>query len=85
MCLQKLHVQNHAGGRRPSPTEPGSPLAWGSGRSREALQGLIDSDLADKVLRALEVELGLNRADELPELWLDHHALNSPSALLSGY
>ncbi|NWZ69079.1 CITE1 protein, partial [Acrocephalus arundinaceus] len=42
--------------------------------------GLIDTDPVDKVLRALVVELGLNRADELPE----QHELDSPSDLPAG-
>ncbi|NXP22276.1 CITE1 protein, partial [Scytalopus superciliaris] len=86
--LQKLHVQHRA--RRPS--EPGSPLAWGlgprgvGGRPLQAAgPGLIDSHPVDEeVLRALVLELGLDRADELPELWLGHHELDSPADLPAG-
>ncbi|NXO41357.1 CITE1 protein, partial [Locustella ochotensis] len=46
--------------------------------------GLIDSDPVDNVLTALVVELGLNPADELPELWLGHHELDHPSDLPAG-
>ncbi|XP_066415866.1 cbp/p300-interacting transactivator 1-like [Molothrus aeneus] len=89
----KFHVQNRAPGRLWSPTEPGSPLAWGLGTQprgagsrplQAAGPGLIDSDPRDKVLRSLVVELGLNRADELPELWLGHHELDSQSDLPAG-
>ncbi|NWZ05932.1 CITE1 protein, partial [Agelaius phoeniceus] len=93
LCLQKFHVQNRAPGRLWSPTEPGSPLAWGLGTQprgagsrplQAAGPGLIDSDPTDKVLRSLVVELGLNRADELPELWFGHHELDSQSDLPAG-
>ncbi|NXR43782.1 CITE1 protein, partial [Hippolais icterina] len=56
----------------------------GSRPLQAAGPGLIDSDTVDKVLRVLVVELGLNRADELPELWLGHHKLDSPSDLPAG-
>ncbi|NWR91212.1 CITE1 protein, partial [Furnarius figulus] len=47
---QKLHVQRRAAGRTRRPTE----------------SGLIDADPVDEeVLRALVLELGLDRADEL--------------------
>ncbi|NXU35954.1 CITE1 protein, partial [Drymodes brunneopygia] len=38
---------------------------------------LIHSAPVDKMLRALPVELGLDRADELPELWLGHYEFDS--------
>lgn len=56
-----------------------------AGRGEPPPPGLIDLDPADKVLRALEVERGRYRADGLPELWLDHHELDSPSDLPAGY
>ncbi|XP_074407683.1 histone deacetylase 8 isoform X3 [Zonotrichia albicollis] len=58
--------------------------AAGSRPLQAAGPGLIDSDPADKVLRLLVVQLGLNRADELPELWLDHRELDSRSDLPVG-
>ncbi|NXP97509.1 CITE1 protein, partial [Vidua macroura] len=93
LCLQKFHVQSH-GPRRPwSPTEPGSSLAWGLGTQplgagsrplQAAGPGLIDSEPVDTVLGSLVVKLGLSRADELPELLLGHHELDSPSDLPAG-
>ncbi|NXA01350.1 CITE1 protein, partial [Nesospiza acunhae] len=92
-CLQKFHVQSRAPGGLWSPTEPGSPLAWGLGMQprgagsrplQDAGPGLIDSDPADKVLRSLVVELGLSRVDELQELWLGHDELDSRSDLPAG-
>ncbi|NXB04518.1 CITE1 protein, partial [Cnemophilus loriae] len=56
--------------------------AAGRYRHQAADPGLIDSDLVDKVLRALE--LGLDRADELPELCLGRHEFESPSDLPAG-
>ncbi|NXI03233.1 CITE1 protein, partial [Pachycephala philippinensis] len=93
--LQKLHVQNRAAGRSRSPTEPGSPLAWGlgfgdaaAGRGEPPRPGRRPQPHrlgpCDKVLRALLVELGLDRADELPEPWLGHHEFDSPSDLPAG-
>ncbi|NXO70744.1 CITE1 protein, partial [Phainopepla nitens] len=55
------------------------PRGAGSRPLQAAGPGLIDSDPMDKVLRALLVKLGLNKADELPELRLGHHELDSPS------
>lgn len=55
--LQTLHVQNRAAGRPRSPTEPGSPLAWGLGTQprgagsrpfQAAGPSLIDSDPVTK-------------------------------------
>ncbi|NXE29243.1 CITE1 protein, partial [Ardeotis kori] len=76
--LQKLNSQHRRG--RPAP--PGArPAAWlglgdaaaGRGEPPLAGPGVIDSDPVDEeVLRALMLELGLDGADELPELWLGH-------------
>ncbi|NXU94758.1 CITE1 protein, partial [Xiphorhynchus elegans] len=90
--LQKLHVQQSAAVRARRPTESGSPLAWGLGTwstGSRLLQAvgpcLIDAVPVDEeVLRALVLELGLNRADELPELWLGHHEFDCPADLPAG-
>ncbi|NXA04634.1 CITE1 protein, partial [Sapayoa aenigma] len=89
--LQTLDIQHRAAGRARRRTEPRSPLARSLGpqprgaRSRPlqaAGPGLIDSDPVDEeVLRALVLELGLDRADELPELWLGHHEFDCPADL----
>ncbi|NWS26645.1 CITE1 protein, partial [Polioptila caerulea] len=63
------------------------PLAWGSCGEpppQAVGRGLVDSEPVDEALRALMVELGFNRADELPELWLSHHELDSTSDLPAG-
>ncbi|NXF76140.1 CITE1 protein, partial [Sclerurus mexicanus] len=90
--LQKLHVQHRAAGRARRPTESGSPLAWGLGTRgmgsrplQAAGPGLIDADPVDEeVLRALVLELGLDRVNELPELWLGHHEFDCPADLPAG-
>ncbi|NXK93721.1 CITE1 protein, partial [Formicarius rufipectus] len=86
---QKLHVPHRAAGGARRPTEPlACGLGFGGAGSRPlpaAGPGLIDSDPVDEeVLRALVLELGLDRADVLPELWLGHHEFDSPADLLAG-
>lgn len=88
--LQKLHRQHRAEMGPRLPPEPG----WGLGTPpRDAGSrlppangpGIIDSDSVDEeVLRALVLELGLDRADELPELWLGHHEFDFPAGLPAG-
>uniref|UniRef100_A0A8C9V2H8 Cbp/p300-interacting transactivator, with Glu/Asp-rich carboxy-terminal domain, 1 n=1 Tax=Scleropages formosus TaxID=113540 RepID=A0A8C9V2H8_SCLFO len=79
MQLQKLnsHYQSLSGATTPVPGAPRSfgPAAGGpvhvvpAGAAQGS--GIIDSDPVDEeVLMALVVELGLDRANELPELWL---------------
>uniref|UniRef100_A0A8C8RKQ1 Cbp/p300 interacting transactivator with Glu/Asp rich carboxy-terminal domain 1 n=1 Tax=Pelusios castaneus TaxID=367368 RepID=A0A8C8RKQ1_9SAUR len=82
MQLQKLNSQYHAMGVSGHPAEAGSVQGWGFGSQslgQGALAppagayspGIIDSDPVDEeVLMSLVVELGLDRANELPELWL---------------
>uniref|UniRef100_A0A452J6U7 Uncharacterized protein n=1 Tax=Gopherus agassizii TaxID=38772 RepID=A0A452J6U7_9SAUR len=82
MQLQKLNSQYHAMGVSGHPAEAGSIQSWGFGAqplSQGALAppagahspGIIDSDPVDEeVLMSLVMELGLDRANELPELWL---------------
>lgn len=80
--------------RGEAPEPPGARLAarlelraaaTGSHPLQAAGPRLIRSEPVDSVLRALAVELGLARADELPELWLGHYELDSPSNLPAGY
>ncbi|NXE98069.1 CITE1 protein, partial [Menura novaehollandiae] len=75
------------GGRLAARLGLGDAQPRGAGRRplQAAGPGLIDSDPVDEeVLRALVLELGLDRADELPELWLGHHEFDSPAGLPAG-
>ncbi|KAM6381195.1 cbp/p300-interacting transactivator 1 [Pluvialis apricaria] len=91
--LQKLNSRHRASeGVRRHP-EPGSPPCWGletqprgtGSRPLAPAAGIIDSDPVDEeVLRALVLELGLDVADELPELWLGHHEFDFPADLPAG-
>ncbi|XP_014811453.1 PREDICTED: cbp/p300-interacting transactivator 1-like [Calidris pugnax] len=55
--------------------------AVGRGESA-AGTGIVDSDpLYEAVLRTLVLELGLDAADELPELWLGQHEFDLPADL----
>ncbi|NXG04889.1 CITE1 protein, partial [Sakesphorus luctuosus] len=88
--LQELHIQHRAARRALRPTEPAwglgtQPRGAGSHPIQAAGHGLIDSDPVDEeVLRALVLELGLDRADELPELCLGHHEFDAPADLPAG-
>ncbi|KAM6198129.1 cbp/p300-interacting transactivator 1 [Sarcoramphus papa] len=94
MHLQKLNSQHRAAGGARRPQEPGSPPGWalgtqprgaGSRPPPAAGPGIIDSDPVDEeVLRVLVLELGLDKADELPELWLGHHEFDFPADLPAG-
>lgn len=94
MHLQKLNSQHRAAGGARSPQEPGPPPGWGLGVQPRGVgsrppaavgPGIIDSDPVDEeVLRALVLEFGLDRADELPELWLGHHEFDFPADLPAG-
>ncbi|NWS60923.1 CITE1 protein, partial [Chunga burmeisteri] len=89
MPLQKLNSRHRAAGGVRRPRELGSPPGWdlaaqprgaGSHPAPAAGPGIIDSDPVDEeMLRALALELGLDRADELPELWLGHHEFDFPA------
>ncbi|XP_067405885.1 cbp/p300-interacting transactivator 1 [Emydura macquarii macquarii] len=82
MQLQKLNSQYHTMGVSGLPAETGSRQSWGFGAqplgqgllappAGAHSPGIIDSDPVDEeVLMSLVVELGLDRANELPELWL---------------
>ncbi|NWQ67182.1 CITE1 protein, partial [Neopipo cinnamomea] len=86
---EALHPGPHLGA---SPAPHGAPLAACLGpqgaESRHlqpARPGLIDSDPVDEeVLRALVLELGLDRADGLPELRLGHHEFDPLADLPAG-
>ncbi|XP_075576499.1 cbp/p300-interacting transactivator 1 [Pelecanus crispus] len=94
MHLQKLSSQHRSAGGARRPPEPGPLPGWslgthtrgaGSRPPPAAGPGIIDSDPVDEeVLRALVLELGLDRADELPELWLGHHEFDFPADLPAG-
>uniref|UniRef100_A0A3Q0RV50 Cbp/p300-interacting transactivator, with Glu/Asp-rich carboxy-terminal domain, 1 n=1 Tax=Amphilophus citrinellus TaxID=61819 RepID=A0A3Q0RV50_AMPCI len=89
MQLQKLnsHYQSlasaSAGHPAPSGAQRGfgaSPLGAGSGAA-----GIIDFDPVDEeVLMSLVVELGLDRANELPELWLGQNEFDFMSDVPAG-
>ncbi|XP_059680583.1 cbp/p300-interacting transactivator 1 [Gavia stellata] len=94
MPLQKLNRQHRTAGGAGRPPESGSPPGWGLGTQPRgagsrpppaAGPGIIDSDPVDEeVLSVLVLELGLDRADELPELWLGHHEFDFPADLPAG-
>ncbi|KAM9227413.1 cbp/p300-interacting transactivator 1 [Leptosomus discolor] len=94
MHPQKLNRQHRAAGEVRRLQEPRSPPGWalgtqprvaGSRPPAAAAPGIIDSDPVDEeVLRALVLELGLDRADELPELWLGHHEFDFPADVPAG-
>ncbi|NXF50001.1 CITE1 protein, partial [Oceanites oceanicus] len=94
MHFQKLNSQHRAAGVVRRPQEPGCTPGWGLGTQPRgagsrplpaAGPGIIDSDPVDEeALRVLVLELGLDRADELPELWLGHHEFDLPADLPAG-
>ncbi|XP_042663258.1 cbp/p300-interacting transactivator 1 [Tyto alba] len=94
MHLQKLNSQRRAAGGVQRPQEPISPPGWGLGTQPRgagsrpppaAGPGVIDSDpVGEDVLGALVLQLGLDRADELPELWLGHREFDFTADLPAG-
>ncbi|XP_020935227.1 cbp/p300-interacting transactivator 1 isoform X2 [Sus scrofa] len=98
MQLQKLNSQYH-GMAAATPGQPGEagPLQnWGFGAQAGGAGSLspstgaqspaiIDSDPVDEeVLMSLVVELGLDRANELPELWLGQNEFDFTADFPSG-
>ncbi|XP_061034965.1 cbp/p300-interacting transactivator 1 isoform X1 [Eubalaena glacialis] len=98
MQLQKLNSQYH-GMAAATPGQPGEagPLPnWGFGAQAGGAGSLspsagaqspaiIDSDPVDEeVLMSLVVELGLDRANELPELWLGQNEFDFTADFPSG-
>ncbi|XP_078519935.1 cbp/p300-interacting transactivator 1 [Lissotriton helveticus] len=92
MQLQKLNSQYHGLASPCLPTDSTSIPTWGfsspplgQGTLAPALgahhgPGIIDSDPVDEeVLMSLVVELGLDRAMELPELWLGQNEFDFSS------
>uniref|UniRef100_A0A8C6LAN4 Cbp/p300-interacting transactivator, with Glu/Asp-rich carboxy-terminal domain, 1 n=1 Tax=Nothobranchius furzeri TaxID=105023 RepID=A0A8C6LAN4_NOTFU len=80
MQLQKLnsHYQNLAG------ASAGHPAA-GAPQKSSGPSGIIDFDPVDEeVLMSLVVELGLDRANELPELWLGQNEFDFMSDVSAG-
>lgn len=77
MQLQKLnsHYQNLSSTATAGPGRGYGATVLGTGQiatpGAAQAPGIIDSDPVDEeVLMSLVVELGLDRANELPELWL---------------
>ncbi|XP_069504746.1 cbp/p300-interacting transactivator 1 [Ambystoma mexicanum] len=92
MQLQKLNSQYHGLAAPCHPADPTSVQTWGFGTpplSQGTLApsaathhgpGIIDSDPVDEeVLMSLVVDLGLDRAIELPELWLGQNEFDFSS------
>uniref|UniRef100_A0A8D2JMP5 Cbp/p300 interacting transactivator with Glu/Asp rich carboxy-terminal domain 1 n=2 Tax=Sciurus vulgaris TaxID=55149 RepID=A0A8D2JMP5_SCIVU len=98
MQLQKLNSQYHgmAAATPGQPGEAGSLQNWGFGAQAGGAGSLspsagaqspaiIDSDPVDEeVLMSLVVELGLDRANELPELWLGQNEFDFTADFPSG-
>ncbi|XP_048859860.1 cbp/p300-interacting transactivator 1-like [Brienomyrus brachyistius] len=91
--LQKLnsHYQNLAAASTPSggPTRGCSTVSAGAGQPGSAgtgqCPGIFDSDPVDEeVLMSLVVELGLDQANELPELWLGQNEFDFISDVSAG-
>ncbi|XP_035263755.1 cbp/p300-interacting transactivator 1 [Anguilla rostrata] len=93
MQLQKLnsHYQSLTGPPGTSAGPPrgfgataAGPVQIGSGGTAQG-PGIIDSDPVDEeVLMSLVVELGLDRANELPELWLGQNEFDFISDVSAG-
>ncbi|XP_033839531.1 cbp/p300-interacting transactivator 1 [Periophthalmus magnuspinnatus] len=87
---QNLHHQTPAPHRGFPPTQlssagqnlgPGAPV----GAAVNHNQGALDSDVVDEeVLMSLVVELGLDRNNELPELWLGQNEFDFISDVPAG-
>lgn len=98
MQLQKLNSQYHgmAGAAQAQPGEAGPLQNWSLGAQAGGVESLspsagaqspaiIDSDPVDEeVLMSLVVELGLDRANELPELWLGQNEFDFTADFPSG-
>ncbi|XP_032886795.1 cbp/p300-interacting transactivator 1 [Amblyraja radiata] len=90
--LQKLNSQYHSSALPPAPL-PGDGQALGdvqpsaqatAGTPAPHAPGIIDTDLIDEdVLMTLVLELGLDRVNELPELWLGHNEFDFTSDVAS--
>ncbi|XP_078067792.1 cbp/p300-interacting transactivator 1 [Mustelus asterias] len=81
--LQKLNSQYHSSALQPAPT-PGESQPPAAPQP-PASPGIIDTDLIDEdVLMTLVLDLGLDRVDELPELWLGHNEFDFTSDVSSG-
>lgn len=93
MQLQKLnsHYQNLAAAPSPGGAPPRgcSTVSAGAGQPTSASTGqspgIFDSDPVDEeVLMSLVVELGLDQANELPELWLGQNEFDFISDVSAG-
>ncbi|XP_051878030.1 cbp/p300-interacting transactivator 1 [Pristis pectinata] len=90
--LQKLNSQYHSSALQPAPVSGDSqaadavqsPAQVGPVAPAPHAPGIIDTDLIDEdVLMTLVLELGLDRVDELPELWLGHNEFDFTSDVTS--
>ncbi|XP_048400825.1 cbp/p300-interacting transactivator 1 [Stegostoma tigrinum] len=78
--LQKITGQYESPAAAPPPAAPGDSRSPSSGQASAATLGIIDTDLIDEEsLTSLVLELGLDRVDELPELWLGHNEFDFSS------
>uniref|UniRef100_H3CB16 Cbp/p300-interacting transactivator, with Glu/Asp-rich carboxy-terminal domain, 1 n=1 Tax=Tetraodon nigroviridis TaxID=99883 RepID=H3CB16_TETNG len=87
MQLQKLnsHYQNLAGASAGHPPPGGASEGINVGGQAAGAGGIIDFDPVDEeVLMSLVVELGLDRANELPELWLGQNEFDFMSDVPAG-
>ncbi|XP_042196748.1 cbp/p300-interacting transactivator 1 [Callorhinchus milii] len=91
--LQKLNSQYHSSplpsapppGDTLTPVPPQPPAQGPPAPPSPHPPGIIDTDLIDEdVLMGLVQELGLDRAAELPELWLGHNEFDFASDLATG-
>ncbi|XP_072914469.1 cbp/p300-interacting transactivator 1 [Hemitrygon akajei] len=90
--LQKLNSQYHSSALQPAPLSGDGQAAGAAQTPAQAVPGapaphapgIIDTDLIDEdVLMTLVLELGLDRVDELPELWLGHNEFDFTSDVTS--
>ncbi|XP_067904096.1 cbp/p300-interacting transactivator 1 [Heterodontus francisci] len=91
--LQKLNSQYHSSAVHPAaapgdsqtPAAPQPPAQAITATPAPHPPGIIDTDLIDEdVLMTLVLELGLDRVDELPELWLGHNEFDFTSDVTAG-
>ncbi|XP_061525370.1 cbp/p300-interacting transactivator 1 isoform X2 [Phycodurus eques] len=74
-----------AGNQIPGPPGGGTGAGVGAGTQSAGPSGVSDFDLVDEeVLTSLVVELGLDRANDLPELWLGQNEFDFMSDVPAG-
>ncbi|XP_078403313.1 cbp/p300-interacting transactivator 1 isoform X2 [Cetorhinus maximus] len=83
--LQKLNSQYHGSALHTTAAPGGSQASAAPQPPAQTVPashppGIIDTDLIDEdVLMTLVLDLGLDRVDELPELWLGHNEFDFTS------